>query len=328
MGWLTTSIVLFGVVALIATDLEIIFGPDEAAAQSTTGCSPRPPEMKYGFRVYASLPHGLSRTEGAYIQCWTQIADISRADTYSYDGFLIQTNESYNLQASPGDIGLKLHVDGTRHKIDFANTKNGSGGGRADLNIYFHDEITPHWQGHTVPTQSELTSGHGSTYEITIGVELEVNGENKCNATGGPRYNYRATAIALAASFANNDTAKPPESDWQHGANFMNGAAGNFPGLGDAPGINTCPGEKNYQGELKGYSSKFTTINGWSSPLDLSIEAFVAGLGDKSGEANVSLYGISACLEPPKGVTITSASGHDYTCNKNGRWQATFHPLK
>jgi len=205
----------------------------------------------------------------------------------------------YSYSGSPGQITISLAFQAQKDSRGVEGTS-----------VNWVDCITPHWHGHPIPSNVDLEGAPVTSasptprpellqYVVPLRLRL-YNASISCSQRGSRQVVwYIGTAAATAG-------------DTHLGVKIAT--------LGSTAGTSNvfdCPSRTASE-------DTFGALNGWPTLVTLGTQTYAGANNLPLGQANnfppgsgsveMKLTSIGICVIAPADVTITSASGHDYSC--------------
>lgn len=293
------------VVVLLAASMAQ--GPPPGDPESGDTCF-TPPSMGFGsamkLQAYASAMPGGENRRQVDKRCFSPEFELSDQKSLDSTGDHASATTSYSYHLDHGVIGLEQEVKASGHLIP--GKQGGSGDGMMNLYVWWSDAFTLH-SATTKPIPPQETREKGvketpidPSQVVDISVRLLNDGNNQCSGAGGTFY-YK-TFVTLIAAGASNRTMMGGQQQYSD-TNWS------CKDQSDRGTIQVLLAHGKFRVELMVMS-----VMGGSARHEVG-----QGVAGEEGDAKVKLGDYHFCILPTKGpadLTISSASGIDYTCKK------------
>lgn len=263
------------------------------------------PPTGYGaamsYFVHSSATPGGESHHLATKYCFNQDLDLSDQNTMSSTTPASSSTTTYSYHVGRGRLSLQAESNVTGHKKSIpvpggTNNLNGRGTGEVVMWLYWVDQLTLHSK-----TTKPVPTGKGSVIDPSQIVEIRIktlnHGTNQCSG-GGTGKNYYKTSVVVFGETTEKFVMGGHESDNVD---------------------ENCNDEQANQGTIQVLLGLGQFRVHLGATIQLGADAEDGNGNQETADVKVKLGEYQVCyqvLKGPPDLTITSATGTDYTCPK------------
>jgi hypothetical protein len=283
-----------------------------AQAQPGSACPPRPKGRFFGYFVFltANAEVGGAKNDSKKEEtCWVSGLSASGQNRLESHGQYAGLTTEYSYAVGPTGISASARLYGQVN-----NTKMGGGSGHADLWLMWHDTLTFHSKTLSQVTAGDFHKGNPKAQDLAAGSQIKVavrymQSPPQCSGEKD-KFQYQTGVVAAFYGVLGGGGVGPPGEVPKQAPNGTPVNGDNWFIRSHKCGI-PSGSSLHYIEVANGYDFFFQIT------VDAETAAYLAAPDYPEGHLKVELSGMRMCIvrpEWPKDLTITSASGTDYSC--------------